>query len=63
MDVGTGLHWGHVPPPRFRDKQGSGLFVFRKCPLFLKEKVLSNCYAPKFELLPAFLDDIYGFQS
>ena len=29
-------HWGHVPP-RFCNKQRCALFLFRECPLFVKE--------------------------
>ena len=45
IDVGTGGHWGHVPP-RFCNKQRSALLIFRKSPLFLKKKVPSKCRAP-----------------
>ena len=45
IDVGTGGHWGHAPP-RFCNEQRSALFIFRKCPFFLKEKVPSKCRAP-----------------
>ena len=36
----------------FDFKQRSPLFIFRKCPFLLKEKVPSNwkCHAPKFEI-------------
>ena len=30
-------HWGHVPP-RFCDKRRNAPFIFRKCPLLLREK-------------------------
>ena len=33
---------GGSAPPRFCNKQRSVLFIFRKCPFFLKEKVPSK---------------------
>eukprot|EP00112_Aurelia_sp_Birch-Aquarium-sp1_P013318 Seg282.14 transcript_id=Seg282.14/GoldUCD/mRNA.D3Y31 product="hypothetical protein" protein_id=Seg282.14/GoldUCD/D3Y31 len=45
-DVGTGGHWGHVPPPRFCNKQRSALFIFRKCPFRVMKKVPLKCGAP-----------------
>ena len=33
-------------PPRFSNKQRSAIFIFRKCPLFLKNKMPSKCSIP-----------------
>ena len=41
-------HWGHVPP-RFCNKQRSFLFLFRKCPLFLKERYPRSVVPPSFK--------------
>ena len=46
IDIGTGGHWEHVPP-KFCNKQRSAHFIFRKCPLFHKEKLPSKCRAPQ----------------
>ena len=56
IDLGTGGHRGHMPP-RFGSKQRNALVIFRKCPLFLREKEPSKCRAPKFEMLPTSLGD------
>ena len=48
-DVGPGST-GDVPPDFANNKKCP--FIFRKCPLSLKEKVFSKCRAPKFEMLP-----------
>ena len=37
---------GARAPPRFCNKQRSVLFMFRKCPLFLKKKVPLKCRVP-----------------
>ena len=50
IDLGARGHWGHVPP-RFCNEQRITLFIFRKCPHFLKENGPSKCRAPKFEML------------
>ena len=47
IDVGTAGYWGHVPP-RFCNKQRSALFIFRKCPIFLKEKSALEVSCPQF---------------
>ena len=52
-----GGDWGHVPP-RFCSKQRSALYVLRKCPFFLKEKVPLKRRAPKFEMLSTSLHKI-----
>ena len=47
---------GARAPPRFCNKQRSALFVFRKCPLFLKEKSVLEVPCPsKVEMLPTSL--------
>ena len=38
-------------PPRYNNKQRGSLFKHRNCPLFLEEKMLSKCRAPKCEVL------------
>ena len=43
IDVGTGWHWGHVPPPRFCNKQRSGLFILENGPLFGKSALKASC--------------------
>ena len=53
------------PLLRFSNKQRSALFIFRKCPVFLTEKIaLEVLYSPKFEILPTSLatcvDKTYG---
>ena len=46
IDVGTGGHWGHVPP-RLCNKQRSALFLFRKFRLLLKEKSALEVTCPQ----------------
>ena len=45
-DVGTGEHWGYVPP-RFCNKQRSALFIYRKCPLYLKDTSALEVLCPQ----------------
>ncbi len=43
-DVGTGGHWGHVPPPRFCKKRKIALFTVGILPHFRKFKVFESAF-------------------
>ena len=45
-EAGGGGHWGLVPL-RFCNKQGSGLSIFRKCSLLLKEQSVLEVSCPQ----------------
>ena len=47
IDVGTGGHWGHVPP-RFCNKQRSALFTLKNAPFFLRKSALEVSCPPSF---------------